>query len=191
MLVLGDQRAERQELASGGRREPPPHVGARHLRRGFERVEPRHDLPQLPLEDEQVVAPRLDLHEEHVERRDLHADGVEAALESLDERRAGACEGVEDPSAGPQVAREQRLHELGDELPEVGVEPVDVLRPLALGQLALRPRELEVDVAVERFLGRGHAPPVFYGATGTPRTASSTIGPPPSGASSATSSSGS
>src|SRR5207244_7878384 len=100
-------------------------------------------------------------------------------------------ERVEDPTPGAEVPREQRLDELRDELPEIRMEPVDVLRPLALGEVALRPGELEVDVAVERLLGRGHAPPEFYGAAGTPRTASSTIGPPPSGASAAISSSGS
>ena len=36
------------------------------------------------------------------------------------------------------------------------MEPVDVLRPLALGQVPLGPREVEVDVGVERVLGRGH-----------------------------------
>ena len=36
------------------------------------------------------------------------------------------------------------------------MEPVDVLRPLALGQVPLRPGELEVDVRVERILGAGH-----------------------------------
>jgi hypothetical protein len=36
------------------------------------------------------------------------------------------------------------------------MEPVDVLRPLPLRQLALRPGELEVDPAVERVLSRGH-----------------------------------
>ena len=37
------------------------------------------------------------------------------------------------------------------------MQPVDVLRPLALGQLPLRPREREVELAVERLLRR--APP--------------------------------
>jgi hypothetical protein len=54
------------------------------------------------------------------------------------------------------VALEQRLRELRDELAEVRVQAVDVLRPHALGQVALRPRKVEVDAPVERVLGRGH-----------------------------------
>src|SRR5262245_42025941 len=53
---------------------------------------------------------------------------------------------------------EQRLDELRDELPEVWVQPVDVLRPLALGQVALRPGEIEVELAVESVLRRCHRP---------------------------------
>src|SRR5205085_10759463 len=102
-----------------------------------ERVEARHDVPQLPLEDEEVVAASLHLHEERVERRDVHAARVEPALERLDERRPGPGERVEDTAARSDIAPEQRLYELRDELAEVRVEPVDVLRPLALGQLAL------------------------------------------------------
>ncbi len=60
----------------------------------------------------------------------------------------------------PHVPHEQRLDELRDELPEVRVKAVDVLRPLPLRQLRLRPRKLEVvgELAVERVLGRSHAP---------------------------------
>ena len=36
------------------------------------------------------------------------------------------------------------------------MQPVDVLRPLALGQLALGPRQVEVDLGVERVLRRRH-----------------------------------
>jgi hypothetical protein len=86
----------------------------------------------------------------------VHAARVEPAFERLDERRPRPRERVEDPAARPEVPREQRLDELRDELPEVRMEPVDVLRPLALREVALRPRELEVDVAVERFLRRSH-----------------------------------
>ena len=64
-------------------------------------------------------------------------------------------------TAAGQVAVEQRLDELRDELAEVGMEPVDVLRPLALRQVALGPRELEVDVGVEGVLRRGHGPNRF------------------------------
>ena len=73
---------------------------------------------------------------------------------------------VPDPANGSStrpprgdVPPEQRLDELRDELAEVRVEPVDVLRPLALGKLTLRPGELEVDLGVERVLRRGHEEP--------------------------------
>ena len=44
------------------------------------------------------------------------------------------------------------------------MEPVDVLRPLPLRQVALGPREREVDVRVESVLGRGHGRPLFDAA---------------------------
>ena len=56
-----------------------------------------------------------------------------------------------------EVAFEQRLDELGHELPEVRVEPMDVLRPLALGEVTLGPGEVQVQLAVERVLCRRHA----------------------------------
>ena len=55
-----------------------------------------------------------------------------------------------------EVPREKHLHELRDELPEVRVEAVNVLRPLPLREVALGPRQLEVEVRVERFLRRSH-----------------------------------
>ena len=94
--------------------------------------------------------------------------GVVAALERLHERRPRARERVEHAAAAGDIPLEQRLDELRDELAEVRMEPVDVLRPLALGQLALRPRELEVDAAVERVLSRGHSPARFDDASRTP-----------------------
>ena len=190
VLVLRNHRSERQQLAGGARREPPSDVRALPFGRCLERVESSHHLPQLALEHEGVVALRLDPHQERVERGDVDPARVEAALERLHERRPGAGERIEDMSARPEVASEQRLDELRDELAQVRMKPVDVLRPLALGQVALGPRELEVDVAVERILGRGHAPPEFYGTAGTPRTTSSRMAPPPSGASSASSKTG-
>jgi len=53
------------------------------------------------------------------------------------------------------VSGEESLDELWHELAEVGVQPVDVLRALPLGQVALLPREVEVDVelAIELLLG--------------------------------------
>jgi hypothetical protein len=46
----------------------------------------------------------------------------------------------------------QDLDQLRGEPAQVRVAPVDVLRPLALGQVALGPRALEVDVSVESLL---------------------------------------
>ena len=56
-----------------------------------------------------------------------------------------------------EIAVEQDLDELRDELAVVRVEPVDVLRPLALGQLGLRPGEVEVQRRVQLILRDGHA----------------------------------
>src|SRR5439155_26001886 len=66
-------------------------------------------------------------------------------------------ERIEEAVAGREVAVEQNFHELRDELAVVRVEPVDVLRPLALGQLGLRPREVEVQRRVQLVLRDGHA----------------------------------
>ena len=60
--------------------------------------------------------------------------------------------------AARQVAGEQRLDELRDELAELRMQAVDVFGALALRQVALGPRELEVDLRVELILRRGHAP---------------------------------
>ena len=106
--------------------------------------------------DCEIVLARLDRDEERVERCDIDADGVVAGLERLDERRPRAGERVEHPTTGTHVALEQRLDELRHELAEIGMEPVDVLRPLAFGQLPLRPGEREVDLAVELRLRERH-----------------------------------
>jgi hypothetical protein len=41
------------------------------------------------------------------------------------------------------------------------METMDVLRPLALGKIALRPGEIEVELAVKSFLGERHGSPRF------------------------------
>ena len=87
---------------------------------------------------------------------DVDAGRVVAGLERLHERRARARERIEHATAGGNVPVEQRLDELRDELAEVRVEAVDVLRPLALRQRGLRPGELEIVLPVERFLGGRH-----------------------------------
>src|SRR4029450_4592078 len=110
----------------------------------FELPQPPHDLPELRLEREQVVPPRLDLHEQAVEGGDVDAGRVVAALEALDQSRPGARKGGEHPPAARHVALEQDLDELWDELPEVRVKPVDVLRAHPLGQVALRAPEIAI-----------------------------------------------
>ncbi len=109
------------------------------------------------LEREEVVALGLDPHQERVERRDVDAGRVVAALQRLHERRPGTRERVEHATAGRHVALEERLDELWDELAEVRVQAVDVLRALALGQVPLGPGELEVDAVVEGCLRLCHA----------------------------------
>src|SRR5580765_315419 len=95
---------------------------------------------------------------------------------------------------GREITADQRLDELRDELAEVRMEPVDVLRALALGQVALGPRKLEVDLGIEGVLCRGHGPTRFDAAPRTPapvaptscparrrrRTGSSSLGAPDS-----------
>jgi hypothetical protein len=156
MLVVPDQRAERQELACRLGRIPLGRIAGRSWALSVERFDPPHDVADLRLEREQVVPTGLDLYEQAVEGGDVDPDGVIAALERLDEGRPRPGKGIEHPAARGHVPAEHRLDELRDELPEVGVEPVDVLRPLPLGKVALRPRELEVDLGVERILRRGH-----------------------------------
>ena len=103
-----------------------------------------------------VVCVRLDPHEQAVERSDVHANRVVTRLEGLDERRPGAGERIEDTATGLDVAPEQLLDELWDELAEVRVETVDVLRALALGQLRLGPGQREVEPAVQGLLRGRH-----------------------------------
>ena len=113
-------------------------------------------LAQFPLEHERVVRPRLHLHQKAVERRDVDAGRIEAALERLHERGAGAGERIEHVASRPEVAREQDLDQLRYELSEIGMQAMDVPGALALGEFSLRPREREIELAVDRLLGRGH-----------------------------------
>src|SRR5690348_7771969 len=59
--------------------------------------------------------------------------------------------------AGGEVPAEQRLDELRDELPQVRMQPVNVLGPLPFRKLRLRPGKVEVQVSVERRLRPPHA----------------------------------
>ena len=75
----------------------------------------------------------------------------------LDERRPRSRERVVDDGSGREAAAKQRLGQLRHELAQVRVQAVDVLRPQPLRQVALRPRELVVDLGVERRLrAAGH-----------------------------------
>ena len=93
-------------------------------------------------------------------------DAVERRLAQLLRERGlpAAPVGRDDLAPGPvrmatrhDIAVEQRLDQLRHELAEVRVEPVDVLRALALGQVGLGPRECVVEAAVQGLLRRGHA----------------------------------
>ena len=64
--------------------------------------------------------------------------------------------GSSDGAARRHVAAKELLDELRDVLAQVRVQPVHVLRPLALGQVALRPREIEVQAGVQLLLRRSH-----------------------------------
>ena len=61
--------------------------------------------------------------------------------------------GIPHEAPGPPVAPQEDLDELRHVLPEIRMQPVDVLRPLPLGKLRLGPRQLEVDLVVESGLG--------------------------------------
>ena len=136
MAVVADEVAEGQELGSGPRRVPlaeirlprPPRTGDVH------RLDPRERVTQLVPERGQVVLPGLHPHQQAVERRHLDARRVAPRLERLHERRPRACERVENVTARLEVPLEQHLDELRDELAVVGMQPVHVLRPHALGQ---------------------------------------------------------
>ena len=80
----------------------------------------------------EVVRPRLDAGQQRVESCDVDTGRVVPGLERLYERGAGARKGIEHARPGGNVPVEQRLDELGDELAEVRMQAVDVLRPLPL-----------------------------------------------------------
>ena len=154
----GDGAAEPGEVAKGGRRVPareplrPRRIG----RRGGERA------LEVALERDQVVGLDLHPHQEAVERRHVGADRVDPERVRLDERRPRSGERVVDDGAGREAAAKQRLGQLRHELAEIGVQAMDVLRPQALRQVALRPRELVVDLGVERRLrAAGHGRPRY------------------------------
>jgi hypothetical protein len=159
VLVVVDKPAEEEQLGGGPRRVPVANVFRDLAVRTptVELLEPRARVTQLRLEHERVVLGRLHAHEEAVEGGDVRAARGEPRLERLHQCRPRPCERIED-AAARHVTLEQRLDELRDELAQVRMEPVDVLRSLPLGELPLRPRKVEVDAPVERVLRRGHGP---------------------------------
>ena len=114
------------------------------------------DEEKIPPQRFEVVRACLDTHQERVEAGDVDARGVIAGLERLHERRPRAGERVEHASPRRDVALEHRLDELGNELAEIRMQAMDVPGALALGEFSLRPREREIELAVDRLLGRGH-----------------------------------
>ena len=156
---LLDERPEVQQLLCSSRREPGAHVRRRAARIAPSRLEGFRlgvGPEEVATQRLEVVRARLDAGEQRVEAGNVDAGCVVPGLERLHERRARAREGIEHASTGGNVPVEQRLDELRDELAEVRVQAVDVLRPLALRQRRLRPGQLEIVRLVERFLGRGH-----------------------------------
>src|SRR5206468_12024924 len=133
-----DPLPEGQELRHRARREPTAQVRAPPGR--------LHPLLALGEEDDvgeerrRVVDAGLRALEQTIESGDITAGGARAEGVRLDERRARAGERIPDELARRRVALEEDLGELGDELAEIRMEPVDVLRPLPLGQLLFGPR---------------------------------------------------
>ena len=139
VLVAVEHRPEPEQVGGGLGREPLADVRGRLADRPLTSLEPRERVAEVVLEDELVVARRLHAHQQAVERGEVDPGRAEAALERLDERRARAGERVEDGAARGDVAAEELLDELRDELAEVRMKAMDVLRPLPLRELLLRP----------------------------------------------------
>ena len=155
VLVVVGNRAPEEELGGSAWSEPLAYIATRCCL-ALESFESRARVAELLLERERVVAGGLDPHEQAVERGDVPTDRVAAALERLHERRPGARKRVEHRAGRPDVPLQQHLDELRDELSQVRMETVDVLRPLALGQLTLGPREIEIQAGVQSLLRRRH-----------------------------------
>jgi hypothetical protein len=111
---------------------------------------------EIPPRRLDVVRARLHPHQQRVEARDVHTGGIVARLERLHEGRPRAGKRIEDATAGWNVAPEQRLDELRNELPQIRVEPMDEPRALAFRQLALGPQQRQVEPAVQHLLRDRH-----------------------------------
>ena len=165
VLVVVDERAEAQQLLARLRREP---VARRTRGASLAAPSPRSKRASASRSscssDERVVLARLDAHQQAVERGDVDAGRV--AGRSRAPARASCPSPRTDRARGRprrHVPAEELLDELRDELAEIRMQPVDVLRPLALGQLLLRPGEVERRDR-RRSLLRGR-----HGTTSTPQ----------------------
>src|SRR4029077_2969076 len=164
--VIVHELTKAEQLASRLRREPVAQVAVRPLTRGLANALARRT--ELALEHKGVVAASFHLHQEAIEGSDVRAGRVEPRLRSLHECPSGARERIEDVLPSNEVALQERLDELRDEFAEIRVEPVDVLRPLALGEVCLRPGEIQVELAIKGVLRRGHGLAVFGGSKLSP-----------------------
>jgi hypothetical protein len=133
--IVVDERAEAEQLACRTRCEPSAYVALGAL--GARLADPVAGRTELPLEHERVVVACLDLHQQAVEGCNVGSGRVEPGFQRLNERRSRAGERVEDVLVGDEVASDQPFDELRNELAEVRVQPMHVLRPLTLRQLRL------------------------------------------------------
>ena len=159
---LLDERPEVQQLLGRCRRKPGAHVGG--WRRGDSGPRGSNASASACAQSRsrrsasRLYGRVLTRASSALKPGDVDTGRVVPGLERLHERRARARERIEHASAGGDVPVEQRLDELRDELAEVRVQTVNVLRPLALRQRRLGPGQLEIVRLVERFLGGRHAP---------------------------------
>ena len=142
-----------EKLAQGSVGKPRPRPLPRLHRRRWARL-PRRLEGAAESELDLAQPMRAGLHTRHqaVERRDVASGRVAAVHVRLDEGRARPAERVVDRLPRPEEPSQEHLDELGDELAEVGMERMHVLRTLLLRQCFLGPRELQVDALVERAL---------------------------------------
>ena len=108
-------------------------VGVGALLRVFE------DASKLHLQRCGGMRMRLDPRNQTVERGDVAPDRMRAEGVRLDERRARTDERVVDAVSGLKASMEEELHELRNELAEVRMKAMDVLRARSLRKLGLRP----------------------------------------------------
>ena len=151
VLVLGDERPEAQQVVA--RRRCVPRVDVRRRSAGltFTPLEARERVPHLALEHERIVRLGLHAHQQAVEGRDVDAGRVQAAFQSLDQRRPGAGERIEHVLARPEVAAEQLLHIIARDLRQVGAR-MTRRRGILAGFRQWKER-------IELLLDGAHAPP--------------------------------